>query len=103
MGRAPLKVSFSLRKTRLSSLYLLSFMTLPLRVWGWTSAIIAAQVPPPGPWGPTQPRDPPSDGGCQYLPHMMGVNMAMPLYCSLEMVLFKMSPPKLGREQTAVK
>lgn len=33
----------------------------------------------------------------------MGVNMAMPLYGSLEMVLFKMSPPKLGREQTAVK
>lgn len=34
---------------------------------------------------------------------MIGVNTAMPLNCGLEMVLFKMSPPKLEREQMAVK
>lgn len=50
--------------------------------------------------GPTTQK--PGDG-TQYLPQMMGANTAMPRNCCLEMVLFKMSPPKLrggGRWQT---
>ena len=45
--------------------------------------------------GPTTQK--PGDG-TQYLPQMMGANMAMPRNCCLEMVLFKMSPPKLRGE-----
>lgn len=37
----------------------------------------------------------------QHLPQMMGVKMAMPLYCGLDTVLLRMRPPTLGKEQRA--